>query len=180
MTSNLRTLTDLANSAKASQDKFNDTLIEIHRRSVNTIEDELARIYRDEISEIKNDTKKQVSTATYELIQAKKKILTEIKPAIIERLWRGTTMAILIIGLLAGFFISYKFYNNQIANYQAHIITLRERNDYLEKWQIPQNMRESYPDKVTQREQRVLIINPKEMRQTKDGILFHYLNKAGL
>ncbi|MGG7074537.1 hypothetical protein U5B43_09880 [Campylobacter sp. 9BO] len=178
--SNSRTLQNLANSAKASQDEFNNTLIEIHKQSANSIEAELMKIYKDEMNEIKSDTKRQLSVINSEMKKAKETILTEMKPNIIERLWRGTTMAILIIGLLAGFFIGYKIYNNQIANYQAHINTLQERNDYLEKWQIPQNMKESYLDKTTQQEQRVLVINPKEMRQTKDGILFHYLNKAGL
>lgn len=57
MTDDSQTLIKLANSAKASQKELENTLIEIHKKSVDTIESELAKMYEEEISEIKNDTK---------------------------------------------------------------------------------------------------------------------------
>ena len=58
---NSQTLKDLANSAKANQDEFNNTLIEIHKQSVSQIEQDLKNSYRHEINEIKNYIKNRLS-----------------------------------------------------------------------------------------------------------------------
>ena len=179
MTDCSQTLTNLANSAKASQKELENTLIEIHKKSVDTIESELAKIYEEEISEIKNDTKKQLLEIVSEMKQTKETILNEMRPAIIQRLLSGMTAIILVIGLIVGYLINFLIYDNRITDYQTQHSKLLASNQELQKWQIPENLKYKEKDSKTNQESRYMIL-PKSTHNLTDGTKLYQIYNGGL
>ena len=79
---NSQTLKDLASSAKANQDEFNNTLIEIHKQSVSQIEQDLKNSYRHEINEIKNDIKNRLSPTISQIANIRSEIIQQVTPSL--------------------------------------------------------------------------------------------------
>ena len=168
MTDGSQTLINLANSAKASQKELENTLIEIHKKSVDTIE-----------SEIKNDTKKQLLEIVSEMKQTKDAILNEMKPTIIQRLLSGMTAIILIIGLIAGYLINFFIYDKRITDYQTQNSKLLASNQELQKWQIPENLKYEETDSKTNRDSRYMIL-PKSTHNLTDGTKLYQIYNGRL
>ena len=179
MTDGSQTLINLANSAKASQKELENTLIEIHKKSVDTIESELAKIYEEEISEIKNDTKKQLLEIVSEMKQTKETILNEMKPAIIQRLLSGMTAIILVIGLILGYLINFLIYYKRITDYQTQNSKLLASNQELQKWQIPENLKYEEKDSKTNQDSRYMIL-PKSTHNLTDGTKLYQIYNGRL
>ena len=179
MTDGSQTLTNLANSAKASQKELENTLIEIHKKSVDTIESELTKIYEEEISEIKNDTKRQLLEIVSEMKQTKDAILNEMEPTIIQRLLSGMTAIILVIGLIVGYLINFLIYDKRITDYQTQNSKLLASNQELQKWQIPENLKYKEKDSKTNQESRYMIL-PKSTHNLTDGTKLYQIYNGGL
>ena len=172
-------ISNIIRGVECSQKELENTLIEIHKKSVDTIESELAKIYKEEISEIKNDTKKQLLEIVSEMKQTKDAILNEMEPTIIQRLLSGMTAIILVIGLIVGYLINFLIYDKRITDYQTQNSKLLASNQELQRWQIPENLKYKEKDSKTNQESRYMIL-PKSTHNLTDGTKLYQIYNGGL
>ena len=177
---NSQTLKDLANSAKANQDEFNNTLIEIHKQSVSQIEQDLKNSYRHEINEIKNDIKNRLSPTISEIANIRSEIIQQVTPSLTEKIFNGLVLSIAMISLCLGFLACFWLNRTEIQYYQSENERLREENKVLNEWQIPVNYRTEQANKTTGKAERYLVLPPQTLSQMKDGTQYLQLNYGGL
>ncbi|WP_185702415.1 MULTISPECIES: hypothetical protein, partial [unclassified Desulfovibrio] len=136
------------------------------------IEAELTKIYADEMRETKQNTKAQLEQISsswqetkeniaQEIIQIKETMQKQISPSIFQSLWRGTTAIVALISFLAGGAVIYLVTSSDLQIHRTTIKSYQQEITELKKWQIPQNMQQSWQDEKTNKEQRALVINPK-------------------